>query len=1475
MPSVGELKVTLTADISELKEALRQGNSLLDSISENMKEAKGTVRSGVAEISGSISNLSIVVNGVAGAFNGVSGEVSTSMNSISNSAQQMSGNLQASMREANESLDTMNMTLGNIEGKTKAQTSAITRNFNELAKSIDVTMGIVNDDMLKGFSGVSSSLKGFGDNFSKLSRTIRADAKSMKSDLADIGEAIIGKNAKVGNLTKISNQLGAIIKQMREVQNKSMNFDAFDKTAMGNKLNIMIKTLADGFIQLERQAKRTGNSMEEAFSRANTGAGKAHKGIMATAMSLRQAALDVFILRMNIQFMADTMWGAVKQGVQFGAQMENAQLGMAGILTSMTQIDGKQTTFAEATGIAANLMSQIADKALLTTVTTGELLETFQALLAPGLSAKMTLEQIVDLATVGANAVKAIGLPSNQVVQEMRDLIMGGIRPQSSTLAASLGITDADVKRLREAGTLYDELIHRMDGFKQASEKTQDTFNGLWSNIQDGIQRSQETAFKPYFKYLKNELKSVQSLFYDINKIQVKKKGKDGNEVVEEKQIAVLNDKTAAFFSKVGNMAVRVINIFKNIFTSIAPLISPLFTTFEKLIVLLDVLMNALTPLLAVLSALLGVIVKLVNEGLSFLADNIWIVVGVLGGYFIPLMYTTIKSLAVATASTKLYSIALAICSAVTTLLTGSTAGFSKVLALISVKFMLIALAVMAVVAVLATLYYAWDETTKMVQAGLDYMHSLFAEWRNKMGQIMDEWLINFRKNLKGMQESWNESFGGKFFKFDLADDDKVINKLTDRLANYKSEEADLVAKSKENWQNFAINKDLAFRKTKDGLFKTYEDFSKKLIPDMPDVKGIPKEDEGKGGKGANKLANAQEKLDMAEIDARRKAYVEDIKKYIKERDIAYEQGEISQRDHIKFTYEAEKQIALIEYQALEEKLAVQKAKAQESRNRGAEAEALKDEADAVKIASEMRSKLVEIETKDLEYKNNLIKAQKEELKTLYDTIIAYRDITGGVAKYKSALAEIDHVDRAKKLDTIVASIKKQLQPTNELTQAKRAELEAELALAEEARKAEDSKSIYDSKINAMNEYKADYDRVMAGVEATEAENNLLVKQGKMTEMQAQEQSIQLRRNANAELQVTIDKIDELMRNSADDPVLLNQLRKLKAELQGIGTELSGIAKQLKSTLEDGITDAFTGIITGTKKVSQAFHELATSIFNDVTKYIVKGFAQNLVQGMGINNWFGGNKQPQQGATTGGRNANGTKNNVESFLNAENSLKIFSNTAKQANSVLDNGLKLGKEDNILSKAANFLTQTKNTKDMDLAMTLDMLKQSAMDASTALSSLASSSGGSTGKDGGFSFNPIGMFSNIFKASGGYIQGEGTGTSDDIPAWLSNGEFVMQASVVKKFGRGFFDRLNGGSLPVAKFASGGAVGTVSSGSSNSQTVPNIKIDIINQSGAQLDAKMGSMEFDGRQWVMQMFLSGLGSNVMGSRDILKGMR
>lgn len=104
---------------------------------------------------------------------------------------------------------------------------------------------------------------------------------------------------------------------------------------------------------------------------------------------------------------------------------------------------------------------------------------------------------------------------------------------------------------------------------------------------------------------------------------------------------------------------------------------------------------------------------------------------------------------------------------------------------------------------------------------------------------------------------------------------------------------------------------------------------------------------------------------------------------------------------------------------------------------------------------------------------------------------------------------------------------------------------------------------------------------------------------------------------------------------------------------------------------------------------------------------------------------------------------------------------------------------------------------------------------------------------TGGGGGFAARWKGAFGKAF-ATGGSVAGPGTGTSDSIPAMLSNGEYVLNAQAVDRLGVPFLNGLNTGRL--RGFASGGLVGSggaynrpASVGSSSSSTSSSITLNV----------------------------------------------
>lgn len=116
-----------------------------------------------------------------------------------------------------------------------------------------------------------------------------------------------------------------------------------------------------------------------------------------------------------------------------------------------------------------------------------------------------------------------------------------------------------------------------------------------------------------------------------------------------------------------------------------------------------------------------------------------------------------------------------------------------------------------------------------------------------------------------------------------------------------------------------------------------------------------------------------------------------------------------------------------------------------------------------------------------------------------------------------------------------------------------------------------------------------------------------------------------------------------------------------------------------------------------------------------------------------------------------------------------------------------------------------------------------------------------------------------------ATGGFISGPGTGTSDSIPAMLSNGEYVIRSAAVDRIGIATLNRMN----RMGHFADGGYVGTGGGGGFG----PNVVVNIENQTGVPVTAEQTGSEFDGERWVIGVVMRGIANNTMGMRTMMQG--
>jgi len=118
--------------------------------------------------------------------------------------------------------------------------------------------------------------------------------------------------------------------------------------------------------------------------------------------------------------------------------------------------------------------------------------------------------------------------------------------------------------------------------------------------------------------------------------------------------------------------------------------------------------------------------------------------------------------------------------------------------------------------------------------------------------------------------------------------------------------------------------------------------------------------------------------------------------------------------------------------------------------------------------------------------------------------------------------------------------------------------------------------------------------------------------------------------------------------------------------------------------------------------------------------------------------------------------------------------------------------------------------------------LDMIAQQLFKQLLGGINLGFASGGTVGGTSGASY--------VRAATGGAIRGPGSGTSDSIPAMLSNGEFVVRAQAARKFAP-LLEAINSGRLRLPHFATGGSVGGISAPAAGRG---GLAVQVVNQTG-----------------------------------------
>lgn len=215
----------------------------------------------------------------------------------------------------------------------------------------------------------------------------------------------------------------------------------------------------------------------------------------------------------------------IKSSIDFNKQIEDSRISIAALIVATGEVKDEQgkvvkgaKAFAAAQQEAARQSALLRQDALKTTATYGELLKAFQAGVGPGLEAGLNLDQIREVTIRVSQAAGALGLAQNQLIEEIRSLLRGTIQARTTIVASVLGITNADVRRAKEAGNLFDFLSARLEGFKLAAAETQNTVSGLTARLRDAIAFAAGVAGVDFFASLKASLRDIFSTLVSIKK---------------------------------------------------------------------------------------------------------------------------------------------------------------------------------------------------------------------------------------------------------------------------------------------------------------------------------------------------------------------------------------------------------------------------------------------------------------------------------------------------------------------------------------------------------------------------------------------------------------------------------------------------------------------------------------------------------------------------------------------------------------------------------------------------------------------------------------------------------------------------------------------------------------------------------------------------------------------------------------------
>lgn len=281
-----------------------------------------------------------------------------------------------------------------------------------------------------------------------------------------------------------------------------------------SKIRILISSVlsAKGF----DDATASTEKLKQKAKEASKGLG----GINDTLSSIEKSAKSVVAPLQTVQGIL-AAYGAVtliKGMIDINAQFESMQTGIAALIavnaqneTSTGRAISTQEKFTLAQRESANVIELLKKANIETPATLAELTDGFQAAIGPALKLNWSLEQTVKYTTLMTQAAAAMGMPMNQLAQEMRSVLSGQI-DMNSQVARNLGITNDQITQHIKLGDTYSFLMTKLQDFEVAGAQMASNWGGVTSNLTDNLDSVKKKAGENLFGALKTDLTEFNTL---------------------------------------------------------------------------------------------------------------------------------------------------------------------------------------------------------------------------------------------------------------------------------------------------------------------------------------------------------------------------------------------------------------------------------------------------------------------------------------------------------------------------------------------------------------------------------------------------------------------------------------------------------------------------------------------------------------------------------------------------------------------------------------------------------------------------------------------------------------------------------------------------------------------------------------------------------------------------------------------------